>query len=737
MSTIELKVRMDRELYYDSSSMFGVYAFYPLSNKNSVKINTYNNFVVSGTTPELTQDKEYKIEIKPSKHPKYGDGYTFVAVEPERPKTIKEQQEYVKSLVTENQFNEIIKVYPNELILDLMESDEFDFSNMKGIKESTYQNIKKKLFDNLEIHEALVELKDLDITYDAMRRLVEHFGSAELVVQKVKENIYSLCEVDLFGFKRVDKYAMNRGDDPTSFYRIESAIYYLLKQDSSNGHSWLVIHELVEELLELLNIDELHIHRTIDKLKNDSDSLYFQGDKIALYRNYYFEKTILERLKKLNSTIPKTKGIENFEEEIERQETQNGFSYTTEQKEAIQKAINNNVLIINGRAGTGKSTILKGVVKALSNYSHSAVALSGKASKILAGHGLNAMTIHRMLGFNPEGGFLHNSHSKLPYDIVILDESSMVNSYLIYSILVAMKDDAKIIFVGDSGQLPAIGTGSVFEDLISYQSFPQQELTIVHRQAQKSGILSTANKIREGNHINGRYDSETRVYGDLKDMMLIPVSDRSEIKEIILEICKKHKNKDLYEFQVITGLRGRGDISVKNLNIELQNIFNDTSKPHIKRGGYEYRVGDKIIQNGNNYEAGTNGDISIFNGTLGKIVHIDFDSSSSRQEHVIHIEFEDVDEIIEYSTSDMQQIELAYAITTHKAQGATLKNVLFAFDYSSYMLLSREFVYTGITRASDGCVMVVENSALHHAIEKTNNGSRRTFLKEMLAKVKI
>lgn len=735
---IKLNVTIERRFHYNSESMWGAYAAIP-NNNTDVKLNSYGNISINGNTTDLQVGKDYNIVVEPETHPKYGKQYKIVSVEAKRPETVKEQQDYVRALVTDRQYKEIIKVYPEHKLLDMFENDEIDFSKIKGIGESTYYKIKQKLINNLEIQEALVGLKEFDITYESTMKLIEHFGSAATLVQKVKENIYSLCEVDGFGFKKVDQYAMNRGDDPTSVHRIKSAIKYILDQDASSGHSWMSRRDLIEQTEKLLKIEETYITKVlqnIEKNNNKKNDIYIKDNKVALYKNFYFEKAIKDKLLKMLNRPCKTSGI-NFEQKIEEQEKHLGFKYTDEQKKAIELAINNNVLAINGRAGSGKTSSLKGVLGALSDYTYCTAALSGKAAKVLSSNGLKAMTIHRMLGVDPEGGFIHNENNPLPYDIVVLDESSMANNYLIYSIVMALKDDAKMIFVGDNGQLPSIGTGAIFDDILNTDVIPKQELTKIHRQAAKSGILLAANEIREGKHITEKYNFEQKTLGELRDMSIIPVDKETDIADMVLSICKRNKDADLCEFQVLTGLRERGDLSVKKLNIELQKVFNDVNKPFVSRGGYDYRVGDKVIHNGNNYEAGENGDTAIYNGTMGRIVAIEFDQDKTKNDHKIHFEFEDIDEIIIYDMSEMKYVELAYAITVHKSQGATLKNVIFVFDFSSYLLLSREFVYTGITRASEGCVMIAENKALHFAIEQTAGGSRRTFLADMLIREQI
>jgi exodeoxyribonuclease V alpha subunit len=726
---IELKATVVKKIFYNEDSMFGVYAFEPsFEDKGKIELNKWENFTVSGNIPELFVGKTYEIIIEPSNHPKYGKGYSFIAIKQKRPTTVEEQQAYIRAMLKESQAKAIIQKYPNEKILDLMKEDKFDYSDIKGIKEKTYQRIKKYLFDNLEIQEALVELRELNITFKAMKKLIDHYGSPEVVVHKVKDNIYNLCNVDGFGFDKVDKYALKRGDSKTNQNRIIAAIKYTLEKEANEGHSWTDINKLIDKAKELLQIDKEYIEKAIEFCREEVKELYFSDDKVGLYKNYFYEREILKKLQLLYQTKN-----EFTDEEIQKRilevEERLGVAYTHEQKKAIEKALKYNVFILNGKGGVGKTFTVQGILEALNDKSYCCCALSGKAAKILADKELTAKTIHRMLGVNPDGSFTFNRKDRLPYDVIVLDEASMVNNYLFYSVVSALRDDAKFIIVGDSGQLPAIGTGSVFEDLLNANVFPQQELTIVQRQAAKSGILSTANIIRDGHQINERYSYEKQVYGELKDMVLIPVQNRENIKDIVLDICRKYNHNDMNEFQVITALKERGSISVKKLNQELQKIFNDVTKPFVQRKGYEYREGDKIIQCGNNYEAGINGDLSVFNGTLGKIVKIDF---LDQDKYQVWIQFDGIEELVPYTKEELDQIELAYAITVHRSQGSTIKHVLFVFDYTAYKLLSRQLVYTGITRASKGCVMVCENGALHHAIRTNHSGLRRTFLKEML-----
>ncbi|MGD6876804.1 AAA family ATPase [Bacillus infantis] len=731
---LELKVEVSKVLYYSDENMTGGFGLKPLSHHKEIFDwiefrNKWGTFVATGMSPKLIEGKEYEIVIEPSEHKKHGKGFSIVSVKANKPESIEEQQSYIRSMLTEKQAEAILTRYPNHKILDMMKNGDFDYKSVKGLGATNYGNIKDFLIKNMDIQEAIVKLNKLGVKFKAMKKLIEQFGSAALVVQKVEENIYNLCYADGFGFKKVDKYAMARGDERSNPNRIKAAIKYILEDDSSfEGHSWISEDDLMDKMDELLMVESKHIENGIEAAKSNKE-FHFQDGKVALAKNYFYEKNIKEKLDFLISQPVKTM-VNNSDEKVHTLEEELGVTYTTEQKNAIKLAIENNVFILNGKGGVGKSFTVKAILKALDKYSYCCCALSGKAAKILADHGLESMTIHRMLGVD-KGGFKFTHAKRLPYDIIVLDEASMVNSSLFNAILSAIKDNGKLIIVGDSGQLSAIGTASIFYDLLKAQKYPQQELTIVHRQAQKSGILSTANTIRDGHQINGRYNYEHQSLGELKDMYLLPVQDKEEIFDIVIDICKKYKGKDIKEFQIITGLKDKGKLSVAKLNLELQNIFNKGDKPSLKRGLYEYKVGDKIIQNGNNYEAGSKGDLSVFNGTLGIIKDIQMDNSEKKK-HKVMIQFDGIDEIIEYKMSDLDKTELAYAITCHRSQGSTIQHVLFAFDYGSYTLLSREFVYTGITRSSKACVMVCENAALHHAIRTSHSDKRRTFLYDML-----
>lgn len=403
------------------------------------------------------------------------------------------------------------------------------------------------------------------------------------------------------------------------------------------------------------------------------------------------------------------------------------------------------------------TTIMKGLIRALGNENYTGAALSGKASNVLSKSGIEASTIHRMLGYDGKE-FKYNKKELLPYDIIIIDEASMVNISLFLSILGAMDNGCKIVIVGDSGQLPNIGFGDLLYDMISTKVFPVYELTQVHRQASKSGILELANRIRNGEQVVTYNSSGKETYGELEDQTIFSYSEaeKSNIPFDVLRIAQGYKEnvktpEDLFDFQIFVTNRTSGNLSVLSMNTELQGIFNGGKKPYLSRNNYNFKKDDKIIATGNSYnlksfpstkeyysfveglklldvedrEKAMKGDVDVYNGTMGIVKHVDVDGK------VLFIQFEETEELIAYKLNDLDSIHLAYAISIHRGQGSGIKNIIVAVDFSSYLLLSRQLIYTGITRAIEKGLLLVENNALYTALQRDAN-TRQTFLKEFL-----
>lgn len=729
---IKVKLVPTWDLYPKTTSDYRVYSCTTRDIEAPIKFNQYGDFVINGEMQELELGEEYDAELQEVQHPRHGLGYKVLRVYQELPQTVEGQYAFLKTIINENYAEAIRRAYPNEInIIQLIRDGELDYSKIKGIGDSVFERIKQSVNENFELQDVIVELSPLGVTNTIIRKLVAHYDdNASLVLQKIKKNIYILCEeVSGIGFKKVDEYALNKGVPEDSPYRINACIEYILGKEEGNGHCWIERDELIECVM---NETDLEYKIISEHLKSDSfkqDKRFYSDDwRIGLYRNYYYENKIADFIIELTNKPTKTI-VENLEKKIKAIEEQQGFEFTDEQIEAIRESVNNNVVLISGKAGSGKSSVLKGIIGVLNDYTYETCSLSGKASqRIIEATGLSSKTVHRLLGYNISGGVLYDRDNPLPHDSIALDEASMVNNLIFYKLSSAIKEDGKLIILGDIEQLASMGAGAVFLDMIKSGVLKVCELTKVHRQAQKSGILSYANKVRDGLQINDRGDYENKTVGELQDLTLIPFERKPDIASHIIDICKKIKDRiDLNEFQVIVPMKERGNLSVKNLNIELQAIFNPSKKEGLKRNGYEFKAGDKIIKRGNDYEA-ANGK-GVFNGTLGRVEWVDLKNKR------LAFKFLGIEELVVYSQEEMKEsrkgIDMAYALTVHSNQGSQYKNVICALDYSAYKLLSRQLVYTMLTRASCKCMFLFENEALRYAINN-NETERNTFLQELL-----
>lgn len=396
-----------------------------------------------------------------------------------------------------------------------------------------------------------------------------------------------------------------------------------------------------------------------------------------------------------------------------------------------------NMLVLrrNGRifitGNTGKSSTVAGILYALPDVNFGQCALSGKAANRLTEvTNFEGETIHRMLKFNGEG-FEFNKNNPLPYDMILLDESSMVGGDIYYRLLSAINTGSRLIMLGDIDQLDAIGIGSTFKDFIFSKKIPVINLTKIMRQAEKSGIITTSISISQGQQITDPNFKEKKVYGELQDFEL----DCTE-GEILLKITEAYKKffpmaSSIMELQFITPLRERGQISSKIINTLIQNLYNPQSKDKeeisLTKSGFSYilREGDKVINRKNNYKVqDTNGRISsIYNGNIGIIELIDY------KEMIIN--FEGIGRIV-IPKELYPNIELAYCITCHLAQGSQYEYVIYCFDMSSYVLLNKEQVYTGVSRAKIHCLMICPNKALQYAIRTSKSVIKHTWLKNLL-----
>lgn len=753
----DVKMKILREVFYDKQSMHGIYGALPVEQVD-LERNKFNNVAIKGDMRYLREGEVLQMRLEGAYQDNYGKHYKVLEIEPEKLDTIEDQDNFLSSILTERQYESLKTAYPNDKIVDLILEDKIDTSLTEGIKERSLEKIKEKVEENSHISLLISKLNALDLTTNAIGRLVKHFGSSQKCVDVIDTNIYKLCEVPMFGFRTVDDIALKRGDSPTGESRIIAYINYYLTQQMKEGHSWSYIDDLVDSTLKELDINVKFINDTISRLKKDSWSYYFDEKRISKKRARSMELEVYRHLKRINNSYLAPNAL-NMEEKIKEVESYQQFQFTDEQRKAILEGSQHGVMVVNGLAGSGKTGTVKGLIDSLGIENYMTCALSGSAVKVLSKRGIHASTIHRMLGYKGDD-FMHNEEYKLSYDLVVIDEMSMIDIPLLLSVLKSIRNGTKLILVGDSGQLPPINFGHPLENLLETDRFASYELTKVHRQAEKSGILSLASKVRSGEQPLPYNSTGSEIYGELRDQTIIGYSKagKDEIPYDVLSIAERYKQDhvktphDLMNFQVIVPNRIKGALSVRSMNIELQGVFNDLNKPHLADNGYNFREGDKILLRGNSYnkplfdnevdfrhfldlvdmlgkeeaeETLKGNETNVYNGTVGFV-------SAIVGNHML-VQFDEIDGLVSFEKGeDLEKIELGYAASVHQTQGDSVKNVILCLDFGAYTLLSRQLVYTGITRTSFKGVILAETNALHRAVGNSISGKRRTFLREFV-----
>lgn len=674
-------------------------------------------------------------------------------------------EDFLKAVLTKNQSKGIINnvdfLGVEELVKAIL-NDEIDITLVKGIGEKQKEVIKHKLKDVDLYSKAIIKLAPVGVSIQSIMSLVNHFGDAQKLLDKVEKNIYSLTIVEGFGFKRIDEFAKKLGykeDDPR---RIRSGAFYVIEELVKNGDTKIPLENFDKKMCDILNIEEV-TDELFNKIIN-TKGIRCEDGFITLEKYYQEELAIVENLRRIRDNFIPKSDEEYVEQIISKSEAKLGFTFNKEQRESIRVGTKSGVFILDGRAGSGKTASTHTLISSTdSEYSHVGMALSGKASNVLSKNGLYASTIHRALMSIGKINIGNTREVKEdPYfseDFVILDEASMVDNGLFLKIVESIPNGKQIAIVGDSGQLPAIGRGAIFDYLLGATEFAHVTLTQVHRQAQDSGTLTVANMVREGKQFL-KYTADIKkdgiiTFGKNKDFYTFAYQDKSKILNDFLAMVDRYinnpeKNKD--DLQVITGLKERGELSVVNLNKLLQPMFNPQGKDNadeFQSGKYTYRKGDKVIQQGNNYKAKiiskqqftqlTNGFITedqieiltteVFNGTFGKIV-------DCVQGYGILIEFEDINGYVYYQKSDkedeIKQLDLGYVISCHRSQGSGFKDLFVVVTYNEFMLLSRQFLYTALTRTIDNCFLFCETKAIHYAVKTDKGKTRNCYIGDFL-----
>lgn len=594
--------------------------------------------------------------------------------------------------------------------IDVIETDIERLNEVHGIGPKRIAKISESWERQKDIKNVMLFLQGHGVSTAFAAKIYREYGKES--VSKVQENPYRLAD-DIWGigFKTADGIASKMGygkDDPR---RVRSGILYTLGQLADEGHCFATGEQLLGTAAELLDVGEEAIGAVLADMSGAGDVIT-DGEAIYLPPFHYAECGVARRLLALRngngSLFPED------EPELPRVE---GIVYDETQLEAVRLALKSKVMVLTGGPGTGKTTTTKAIIGALRSSGMKVLlaAPTGRASKRMSeATGMEAKTIHRMLEYNPKDGYQRNADNPLTGDALIVDECSMIDILLMNNLLKAVPDGMRLILVGDIDQLPSVGAGNVLRDIIDSGAVPVIRLTRIFRQAQTSRIVMSAHAVNAGRLPDLSNGRET-------DFFFLREEDPEKVAESIVDLVGR-RLPGAYgigadSIQVLTPMQ-RGVVGAASLNIALQQSLNGTGDS-LSRGGYTFRKGDRVMQLRNDY------DKEVFNGDLGYITEVNL------EDRVLKVDFDGRE--TEYDSSELDELSLAYATTIHKAQGSEYPVVVIPVMMNHFVMLQRNLIYTGITRARKVCVLIGQLKALSYAVRNLTVQKRNTRLKERLA----
>ena len=598
--------------------------------------------------------------------------------------------------------------------IEVIETDIDRLYEVPGIGKKRVEKIRESWEKQKDIKNVMLFLQGFGVSTAYAAKIYRQYGKES--IDKVKENPYRLAD-DIWGigFKTADGIARKMGYEMNDERRLRSGLIYTLNQLADEGHCYAEEEQLIVTARQLLEADEECIRNAMTHAIETED-LMLDGTAIYLPPFYYAECGTANRL----CTLVHTKEVGPIftaRFDLAKLQRETGIEYDEVQVEAIRQAIASKVMVLTGGPGTGKTTTTKAIIAAL----HSAgmrillAAPTGRAAKRMSeATGMEAKTIHRLLEYNPKDGYKRNDENPLEGDALIVDECSMIDIILMNNLTKALPTTMRLVLVGDIDQLPSVGAGNVLRDIIDSGVIPVVRLTRIFRQAQSSRIVMSAHAINRGcfpDISNGQHT----------DFFFMKQEEPEKVAETIVSLVRdrlpKAYRQPTANIQVLTPMQ-RGVVGAANLNMALQQALNHNTAALV-RGGYTFKEGDRVMQLRNNY------DKDIYNGDLGYVRSVDM------EERTLTVDFDG--QTVEYEASELDELTLAYATTIHKSQGSEYPIVVMPVLMTHYVMLQRNLIYTGITRAKKICVLVGQTKALAYAIHNMKVLKRNTRLKERLA----
>lgn len=700
-----------------------------------------------GYMPFINVGETLKVSGKWVTHQDYGEQLKVELYEKLLPETTQAIEKYLSSGLIKGvgpaTAKKIVKKF-GEDTLNIIRHNPQRLSEIKGINLDKALAIGQAFSEQSGLRDVVMFFQEFGISPVYSAKIYKTFGKD--TIEQIKANPYRLSD-EMFGigFKTVDRIAMSLGIDPSSKYRLESGVKYVLSKAAANGHTYIDENLLREYTSKILEVNIESIENVLVSLLVDK-SIYVEKegetDRVYLSSFYYAEVGVSRKLLEL-SNVEFNADMSDFEDRIKEVQKKEGIILAGKQKEAVREALTSGVLVITGGPGTGKTTIIRSIVNLLEGegYDFALAAPTGRAAKRMSdATGYEAKTIHRLLeigysGNEEELSFAKNEANPIEADVIIIDEMSMVDILLMNHLLKAIEPGTRLILVGDVDQLPSVGPGNVLMDIINSSVIKTVRLTEIFRQARESMIVVNAHKINNG---------EMPVLNEKgKDFFFIVRRTHVDIVNTIVELCTR-RIPDTYGYdpmrhiQVLTPMK-KGPAGVAALNIELQKNLNPKEKHKNEKAfkDYSFREGDRVMQIKNNYnlkwrkiDDETFEGTGVFNGDTGIISEID------SEEQRIVVAFDD-EKTAEYDFTILDELEPAFAVTIHKSQGSEFPVVIIPVYPGPQVLMTRNLLYTAVTRARDLVVLVGNRDCLEEMVKNDREAGRNSDLAEKLKKCRV
>ena len=705
-----------------------------------IQIGKYGTATIKGNVQELNLGVEYIVKAKEISD-KYGVGYEVINIKREKPTTLAATRNFLYEILTPNQTDTLLEAYP-DIVDRIMNNrlNDIDLNKTKGIKDYTFNVIKQKVIENFKLADLVEEFRGL-FSLSIIKKLYDKYPSVEKIKEVIRTEPYEcLCRLSGIGFKTADgmlltlekesKQCKENGKNPILFFgfdlkpsyqRAKACVDYILNENEANGNTYVKVEDLKKQF-EILVPEAIANLPLI--LKGDNDVI-FDRESLSVCRKetYETEKYIAEKIKEGLSINTK------WDCDCSKFRSLDGFDLTLDQCKTSEYMCIYNIVMLVGYGGAGKSSSTQAFVNLLKHYNKSFLLLAptGRAAKVLAGFtGENAMTIHRGLGYMPPNDWNFNSEHPLPYDVVIVDEFSMVDIFLFKHLLEAIDfNRTKLLIIGDDAQIPSVGAGNVLYDLLCYKKIPTITLDKVFRYG-KGGLSTVATDARTQTEYLDKNKKGMQVFGEDQSYIFMPLQ-QDEIVDYTVKLYKTLLTKG-YNVEDIAVLScyNVGDYGVIELNKRLQEAVNPNPDAKIVFGDSEFRLNDIVMNYANDYKAvlyneeflDDKNTTFIANGESGMVDKIGHNSMVSNYDGTL----------IYYDKGKLKNIRLAYAITTHKSQGGQFKVVILITPRSHTFMLNSNLLYVGISRAKEKCYHLGEIKTVNNALKKKENFDRKTLL---------